>query len=175
MGCQNAKFSENKLETVLKTSMIRLELLNNKKLHNQSELKEQIFALAQMGQFNSAEIKTESFISNEGMLDIIAELKKIIPELISSVKIIDVNRTCLSEFRKNVIFLIYCSGRCGCEELVQAKTLFAEKYGQSFVSKAEHNTEGILEKSLTDKLRFDNILEESKKQKLNQILEGRQK
>ena len=170
MGNKQGNFSSKKLEVVLKRALIRLELIINKKASAQPGLKEELVALHHSGKLSLADLKAESLIVNENTISVLVHLKRTIENIINRRDAIEKSRPCLADMREDISFLIYCNGRCECDELREAKSLFANKYGDSFCQKAQNNTGGVINEELVEKLRFDNILESTKRRKVDEIM-----
>ena len=118
MGNKNSALTAEKLEIVLKRSLIRLELLTNKKTSALANFQTQAFELYQAGKLNLARIKVQNVIFAENMIQVLRNLQGIIEKIITLSKEIENSRPCMKDIKENICSLIYCSGRCECEELL---------------------------------------------------------
>lgn len=172
MGNKQTSFTSVRLENVLKRSLIRLELVMNKKVSLQKGLRDEVISLHHSGKTDLADIKAESLIVNENTVAVVEELKRIVPNLISNRNRIEKTRPCVEDLKQDICTLIYCSGRVMAEELSEAKDLFIDKYGSGFCNKAQNNEGGVVDQRIVERLRFDNISEVSKKLKVEEIMAG---
>ena len=157
------------LKNFIKISQERCKLLHNKKDDQIKKAEEDIAECLRNNNLDMARAKMDNLLKAEDMIaayDILLPILEIISE--KCIYIIS-NNDCPAELRAPLDSIIYAASRSEIEELMKFKEKILQKYGAAYISKAENNTDKLVNENLVAKLRVTIFDEHVVKIRLRQL------
>ena len=157
------------LKTLIKISQERCKLYRNKKLDNIRKTEEEIANCLKSNNLDLAKAKMDNLCKFEDLVtayDIIHPILEIIKE--KCTYIISYSE-CPAELRAPLDSIIYAANKLEIQELMLFKEKILQKYGSSYISKAENNMDKLVNENLVAKLRVTVFNEQIIKIRLKQL------
>ena len=157
------------LKTLIKISQERCKLYRNKKADNIRKTEEEIANCLKSNNLDLAKAKMDNLCKFEDLVtayDIIHPILEIIKE--KCTYIISYSE-CPAELRAPLDSIIYAANKLEIQELMLFKEKILQKYGSSYISKAENNMDKLVNENLVAKLRVTVFNEQIIKIRLKQL------
>ena len=157
------------LKTLIKISQERCKLYRNKKVDNIRKTEEEIANCLKSNNLDLAKAKMDNLCKFEDLVtayDIIHPILEIIKE--KCTYIISYSE-CPAELRAPLDSIIYAANKLEIQELMLFKEKILQKYGSSYISKAENNMDKLVNENLVAKLRVTVFNEQIIKIRLKQL------
>ena len=157
------------LKTLIKISQKRCKLYRNKKVDNIRKTEEEIANCLKSNNLDLAKAKMDNLCKFEDLVtayDIIHPILEIIKE--KCTYIISYSE-CPAELRAPLDSIIYAANKLEIQELMLFKEKILQKYGSSYISKAENNMDKLVNENLVAKLRVTVFNEQIIKIRLKQL------
>ena len=159
----------DELKNLIKISQERCKLYRNKKVDNIKKTEEEIAKCLKSNNLDLAKAKMDNLCKFEDLVtayDIIHPILEIIKE--KCIYIVS-NSECPAELRAPLDSIIYAANKLEIQELMLFKEKILQKYGSSYISKAENNTDKLVNENLVAKLRVTVFNDQIIKIKLKQL------
>jgi len=140
-------FNPNKTKTQLRLCVSRIKLLQNKKNLVIRQQRKDIAALLASGKEDSARIRVEALIQEQGC-SIAYEILELYCELLSvRVELMKMNKSLPEDMREAVASVIYGARRCSAQlpELKAVKDQLLAKYGKDYIQRCQSDETCVLE------------------------------
>ena len=157
------------LKNLIKISQERCKLYRNKKADNIRKTEEEIANCLKSNNLDLAKAKMDNLCKFEDLVtayDIIHPILEIIKE--KCTYIISYSE-CPAELRAPLDSIIYAANKLEIQELMLFKEKILQKYGSSYISKAENNMDKLVNENLVAKLRVTVFNEQIIKIRLKQL------
>ena len=157
------------LKTLIKISQERCKLYRSKKVDNIRKTEEEIANCLKSNNLDLAKAKMDNLCKFEDLVtayDIIHPILEIIKE--KCTYIISYSE-CPAELRAPLDSIIYAANKLEIQELMLFKEKILQKYGSSYISKAENNMDKLVNENLVAKLRVTVFNEQIIKIRLKQL------
>jgi len=157
------------LKNLIKISQERCKLYRNKKVDNIRKTEEEIANCLKSNNLDLAKAKMDNLCKFEDLVtayDIIHPILEIIKE--KCTYIISYSE-CPAELRAPLDSIIYAANKLEIQELMLFKEKILQKYGSSYISKAENNMDKLVNENLVAKLRVTVFNEQIIKIRLKQL------
>ena len=157
------------LKTLIKISQEKCKLYRNKKADNIRKTEEEIANCLKSNNLDLAKAKMDNLCKFEDLVtayDIIHPILEIIKE--KCTYIISYSE-CPAELRAPLDSIIYAANKLEIQELMLFKEKILQKYGSSYISKAENNMDKLVNENLVAKLRVTVFNDQIIKIKLKQL------
>ena len=157
------------LKNLIKISQERCKLYRNKKVDNIRNTEEEIANCLKSNNLDLAKAKMDNLCKFEDLVtayDIIHPILEIIKE--KCTYIISYSE-CPAELRAPLDSIIYAANKLEIQELMLFKEKILQKYGSSYISKAENNMDKLVNENLVAKLRVTVFNEQIIKIRLKQL------
>ena len=157
------------LKTLIKISQEKCKLYRNKKADNIRKTEEEIANCLKSNNLDLAKAKMDNLCKFEDLVtayDIIHPILEIIKE--KCTYIISYSE-CPAELRAPLDSIIYAANKLEIQELMLFKEKILQKYGSSYISKAENNMDKLVNENLVAKLRVTVFNEQIIKIRLKQL------
>ena len=142
------------IKTYLMIIQNKLTLFRNKKVASIKQKKNEIAKCLKENNLDVAKAKMDTIIREEDMItayDILGPLCEILKERASYIVC---NSECPPDLRAQLDTIIYASTRIDFEELLKLRSMIIQRYGQSYVAKAESNADKLVNINLIEKLKI---------------------
>ena len=143
----------NELKNLIKITQERCKLYHNKKADQVRRTEKEIAECLKKNNLDMARAKMDNLLKAEDMIvayDILLPILEIVSE--KCIYIVS-NTECPAELRAPLDSIIYAASRAEIEELVQFKDKILQHYGADYISKAENNSDKLVNENLVAKLR----------------------
>jgi hypothetical protein len=140
-------FNPNKTKTQLRLCVSRIKLLQNKKNLIIRQQRKDIAGLLANGKEDSARIRVEALIQEQGC-SIAYEILELYCELLSvRVELMKMNKSLPEDMRESVASVIYAARRCSAQlpELKAVKDQLLAKYGKDYIQRCQSDETCVLE------------------------------
>ena len=157
------------LKNLIKISQERCKLYRNKKLDNIRKTEEEIANCLKSNNLDLAKAKMDNLCKFEDLVtayDIIHPILEIIKEKCNYIVSYS---ECPAELRAPLDSIIYAANKLEIQELMLFKEKILQKYGSSYISKAENNMDKLVNENLVAKLRVTVFNEQIIKIRLKQL------
>ena len=157
------------LKTLIKISQERCKLYRSKKVDNIRKTEEEIANCLKSNNLDLAKAKMDNLCKFEDLVtayDIIHPILEIIKEKCNYIVSYS---ECPAELRAPLDSIIYAANKLEIQELMLFKEKILQKYGSSYISKAENNTDKLVNENLVAKLRVTVFNDQIIKIKLKQL------
>ena len=142
------------IKTYLMIIQNKLTLFRNKKVQSIKQKKNEIVKCLKENSLEVAKAKMDTIIREEDMItayDILGPLCEILKERASYIVC---NSECPPDLRAQLDTIIYASTRIDFEELLKLRSMIMQRFGQSYVAKAESNADKLVNINLIEKLKI---------------------
>ena len=157
------------LKTLIKISQERCKLYRSKKVDNIRKTEEEIANCLKSNNLDLAKAKMDNLCKFEDLVtayDIIHPILEIIKEKCNYIVSYS---ECPAELRAPLDSIIYAANKLEIQELMLFKEKILQKYGSSYISKAENNMDKLVNENLVAKLRVTVFNEQIIKIRLKQL------
>ena len=157
------------LKNLIKISQERCKLYRNKKVDNIRKTEEEIANCLKSNNLDLAKAKMDNLCKFEDLVtayDIIHPILEIIKEKCNYIVSYS---ECPAELRAPLDSIIYAANKLEIPELMLFKEKILQKYGSSYISKAENNMDKLVNENLVAKLRVTVFNEQIIKIRLKQL------
>jgi hypothetical protein len=140
-------FNPNKTKTQLRLCVSRIKLLQNKKNLIIRQQRKDIAGLLANGKEDSARIRVEALIQEQGC-SIAYEILELYCELLSvRVELMKMNKSLPEDMRESVASVVYAARRCSAQlpELKAVKDQLLAKYGKDYIQRCQSDETCVLE------------------------------
>ena len=148
-------FDATKCKTALRLTVGRIKLLQNKKALTIKTFRKDIAALLSSGKEDSARIRVEALIQEQGN-EVAYEILELYCELLAvRVQLIKQSKSLPEDMRESVSSVLYAAKRCSAQlpELVTVRQQLTYKYGKEYVLRAQ-NDEMCAQEGVNPRLSF---------------------
>ena len=143
----------DELKNLIKITQERCKLYHNKKADQVRRTEKEIADCLKKNNLDMARAKMDNLLKAEDMI-VAYEILLPILEIVSEKCIYIVSNTeCPAELRAPLDSIIYAASRAEIDELVKFKDKILQHYGAAYISKAENNTDKLVNENLAAKLR----------------------
>ena len=163
----------DQLKTLIKISQERCKLYHNKKVDNVKRKKEEIAECLKKNNYDLAKAKMDNLLKDEDLItayDLLLPILEIVKE--KCIYIIS-NSECPAELRAPLDSIIFAANKLEINELMTFKEKIKQKYGTAYISKAENNTDKLVNENLVDKLKVTIFNEQVVKIRLKRICQDK--
>ncbi|KAJ4459786.1 putative IST1 [Paratrimastix pyriformis] len=144
-------FDQNKTKIHLKTAVIRMQMLKQKKDAQNKAAKQEVAQLLRVGKDELARIKCENIVRQDYLIDALEILESFCELVTARLPLIASQRECPPELMESICSLIYSATHAEVPELLEVKKDFASKYGKQFVEDAVNNRGNRVNQRITIK------------------------
>lgn len=145
-------YSEPKLKPSLKMAVTRFNMASNKKNALMKQNMREIAKLLEENKEESARIKAEALIRDDGTIEAYEILQLTCDLLFERIKLITVSKTCPDDLKSSIATLIWASQRVDIKELTEIRKQFRSKFGKQFDTEAFENKDNICNERIVAKL-----------------------
>ncbi|KAI9192909.1 regulator of Vps4 activity in the MVB pathway-domain-containing protein [Polychytrium aggregatum] len=146
-------FNANKTKVLLKLSLNRLKLLQQKKAQMAQQARREIAVLLEKGKIESARVRVEYIIREDYNVEAMEILELYCDLVLARFGLVEQMRHCDPGIAEAVNTIIYAAPRMEVKELSQVRDQFMLKYGRDFASAAIENIGDIVNPRVVNKLR----------------------
>lgn len=136
------KFKIETLKTHLSMARIRVQQRNAKQANYSQAAKREIAELLQNGKTSRAEIKTESIVREDYVMEANEILIDLLEMCISRIQVIDKEKVCPPSLLMHISTIIWAANYMEGDDFIKIREDFTLKYGKKFVDEATNNTLG---------------------------------
>ena len=179
MGCTAIPCNEDISETNVITSSLlksilskckkQYDVLYKEKLEQINKQEEEIINLVKQKNIETANAKIDELIINEDFILIYDILNPIILEIKEKSPYIIQNDECPNDMRSSLDTLIYSTTRLDIKELTEFRKKIKQKYGASYIEKADKNLDQFVNNDIINKFKGTVLNEDMKKIKIINI------
>ena len=179
MGCTAIPCNEDISETNVITSSLlksilskckkQYDILYKEKLEQINKQEEEIINLVKQKNIETANAKIDELIINEDFILIYDILTPIILEIKEKSPYIIQNDECPNDMRSSLDTLIYSTTRLDIKELTEFRKKIKQKYGASYIEKADKNLDQFVNNDIINKFKGTVLNEDMKKIKIINI------
>lgn len=145
-------FNGKKLKPLLNQSIIRIQMVRQKRSANIQQQMKMVARLLGEGQIEKARLNTERIIKTDWFVEALELLELYCETVRDNAQAIASEKLCPIDLEESVITLIYCAHRTEIKELNAVVKQFKMKYGKEFVNISQNNRGGVVNDRIVHKL-----------------------
>ena len=157
------------LKSILSKCKKQYDILYKEKLEQINKQEEEIINLVKQKNIETANAKLDELIINEDFILIYDILTPIILEIKEKSPYIIQNDECPNDMRSSLDTLIYSTTRLDIKELTEFRKKIKQKYGASYIEKADKNLDQFVNNEIINKFKGTVLNEDMKKIKIINI------
>ena len=177
MGClgnkqvvEESKITPKQLTIIIDLAQAKCKVLRKLKLEASNIKKNEIFMYLRQNNRDLAIKRGNEFLKEENEIAIYDTLNPFFDILKTNSSYIISSNECPADLRAPLDSIIYSSNRLEIDEFKQFREIITEKYGSTYVKRAENNSDKFVNRNLVDKFQVTDFTEEVIQARLNQIL-----
>ena len=160
MGCdlssnnekEEGPITDKDLKFIIDIFLLRYNEYLNQKKNNIDKITWEIETFLKKDEIDLAKLKMENILKDENFISIYNLIEPIIKNIREKSNLIISNDECPPEIRNQLDTIIYASTRIEINELIEFRKKIIKIYGQDYVTKADNDTDKLVNKNLIELL-----------------------